>query len=360
MFNYFINRSREYIFIILTATIFSVAFFSKSFSSENVFIIEKVELSGNFDTNFSRENYIDKAFLDSFKILMSKILLFEDLSKLNNIKLNQVKTLVKSFKVEEESYSDNLYKGIFTIVFDDLKVKKLLVKKNISFSQPKKISAVFFPVFFIDNKLLDYSENYFYNNWSKVEIDNQLINYILPIEDIDDFLKLRDIKNNLDGFDIINLVKRYNTKNYVLILIEYQNSKLNMYLKTNFNNNKSSKFISYALRDIKNQDELGAILKELKLKITDLWKSENIINLATPLSIRVKFEYKNIQELSRLKDIFYKMNIIEKYSLEEFNTEESYFKIYYYGSPKKLKIELSEFGYHLKNDQGYWEVYKHE
>ena len=52
-----------------------------------------------------------------------------------------------------------------------------------------------------------------------------------------------------------------------------------MYLKTNFNNNKSSKFISYALRDIKNQDELGAILKELKLKITDLWKSENIINL---------------------------------------------------------------------------------
>ena len=63
---------------------------------------------------------------------------------------------------------------------------------------------------------------------------------------------------------------------------------------------------------------------------------------------------KHIEELSRLKNIFQKMNIIEKYSLEEFNINESYFKIYYYGSPKRLKIELSELGYHLKNDQGYW------
>ena len=108
MSNYFINRLREYIFIILTATIFSVAFFSKSFSSENVFIIDKVEVTGNFDTNFSRKNYIDKAFSDSFRVLMSKILLFEDLNKLNNIKLNQVKALVKSFRVEEESYINNL------------------------------------------------------------------------------------------------------------------------------------------------------------------------------------------------------------------------------------------------------------
>ena len=360
MSNYFINRLREYIFIILTATIFSVTFFSKTFSNENVFVVDNIEVTGNLDTNFSREKYINKAFLDSFKILMSKILLSEDLIKLADIKLNQVKVLINSFKIENETYSSSKYKGDYTIFFDDIKVKKLLVKKNISFSQPKNISAVFFPVFFIDDKLLNYSENYFYNNWSKVEIENQLINYILPIEDLDDFSKLKKIKNNIDEFDIINLVKKYNTKNYVLMLMELKNKKLNIYVKTNFNNNKLSKFISYELKNVSETNRLNTILKELKLKITDLWKSENIINLASPLSIRTKFEYEHIEEVSRLKNIFQKMNIIEKYSLEEFNINESYFKIYYYGSPKRLKIELSELGYHLKNNQGYWGIYKND
>tara|TARA_Y100000590_G_scaffold245980_1_gene276357 strand:- start:21 stop:1103 length:1083 start_codon:yes stop_codon:yes gene_type:complete len=360
MSNYFINRLKEYIFIILTATIFSVGFFSKTFSSENVFAVDNIEVTGNFNTNFSREKYINKAFLDSFKILMSKILLSEDLVKLNDVKLSQVKVLVNSFKIERETYTSRKYKGNFTIYFDDIKVKKLLVKKNISFSQPKNISAVFFPVFFIDNKLLSYSENYFYNNWSKAEIENQLINYILPIEDLDDFSSLKKIKNNIDEFDIITLVQKYNTKNYVLILMEYQKKKLNIYLKTNFNNNKLSKFISYTLENLNDENKLDKVLKELKLKITDLWKSENIINLAAPLTIRTKFEYENIEELSRLKNIFQKMNIIEKYSLEEFNINESYFKIYYYGSPKRLKIELSELGYHLKNNQGYWGIYKND
>ena len=44
-----------------------------------------------------------------------------------------------------------------------------------------------------------------------MNIENQLINYILPIEDLDDFSKLKEIKNNIDAFDILDLVKKYNT-----------------------------------------------------------------------------------------------------------------------------------------------------
>ena len=35
----------------------------------------------------------------------------------------------------------------------------------------------------------------------------------------------------------------------------------------------------------------------------------------------------------------------------------SFFKIYYYGNPKKLRSELLKFGYQLNNDQGYWGLY---
>ena len=43
------------------------------------------------DINFSREKYINKAFLDSFQNINVKNIISEDFKKLNDIKLNQVK-----------------------------------------------------------------------------------------------------------------------------------------------------------------------------------------------------------------------------------------------------------------------------
>ena len=65
-FIYLIAWSRKYIFIILVAAIFSLITFSKSFSEENVFIIDNVKVKGPIDVNFSRDKYINKAFLNSF------------------------------------------------------------------------------------------------------------------------------------------------------------------------------------------------------------------------------------------------------------------------------------------------------
>ena len=108
---YLITFLREYIFIILTATIFLFTTFTKSFSEENVFIINKVKVKGTVDLNFSREKYLNKAFLNSFEILMTRILLTRDLKKIEDIELKQIKKLIRSFQILEESYSKNLYKA---------------------------------------------------------------------------------------------------------------------------------------------------------------------------------------------------------------------------------------------------------
>ena len=100
------------------------------------------------------------------------------------------------------------------------------------------------------------------------------------------------------------------------------------------------------------------ILKNLKLEITDLWKEQNVINLLMPLSINLKFKHSKLEDLDKLRSVLYKISIIDNYILEEFNINNSFFKIYYYGNPKRLRTELLKFGYLLKNDQGYWELYK--
>ena len=351
---------REYIFIFLTATIFLFTTFTKSFSQENVFTINNVEVEGALDLNFSREKYLNIAFLNSFEILMTKILLSRDLKKVGNIKLEQIKKLIRSFQILEESYSKDIYKANIKILYDGKKIKKYLGKKNISFSQPEIISAVFYPVLFIDGEIQNFNENFFYKEWENVVIKNEIINFILPLEDLDDISKIVEMKNSIEDLNIDLFINKYDVKNYVFVLMDYQNKKLNIHLKTNFNNNKISKNITHEIKNFNNEEKLNYILKDLKLTITDLWKEENLINVLMPLSVKLKFHHTNLKNLNELRKTFQKIDIIDNYTLEEFNINNSFFKIYYYGDPKKLKSKLSKFGYQLENIEGFWQLYLNE
>ena len=69
MCKYLIIRFKEYIFIILTATIFSITFFSKSFSKENPF-----KVSDNyFDSLYSKLDIkILEKLYNNYKIQYNK------------------------------------------------------------------------------------------------------------------------------------------------------------------------------------------------------------------------------------------------------------------------------------------------
>ena len=78
---YLTDFLKEYIFIFLSTIIILFILSTKSFCEENVFTINNVKVKGTIDLNFSRDKYLNKAFLTSFEILMNKILLTRDLKK---------------------------------------------------------------------------------------------------------------------------------------------------------------------------------------------------------------------------------------------------------------------------------------
>ena len=336
MKNYFLLKFlppclKEYIFIFLTATIFLIISSIKSLSEENVFTINNVKVKGPIDVNFSRDKYINRAFINSFELLMNKILLTRDLEKVKQIQLKEIKNLISSFQFLEESYRNNLYRANIKIFYDEKKIKTFLGKKNISFTLPEKISAVFFPILFINDEIMSFNENYFYKNWLNVEVENELINFILPLEEADDIQKIVKMKDNIELLDFRSLVNKYDEKNYIFVLMNYENNKLNIHLKTNFNENKISKNISHKIENINNDIKLQMILVDLKLKIIDLWKEQNLINVLLPLSVELKFKHANLKDLDKIRNTFYKISILDDYSLEKFDINNSIFKLYYYG-----------------------------
>ena len=189
MYKYLIIRLKEYIFIILTATIFFLSTLSNCKAEQNVFTVDNIEIKAEMNLNFSRETYVDKALKKSFEVLMSQILLAQDLKKINKTTLKKIKNLIDSFQIIEESYRNNVYEAKFNIFYSDIKVKKFLGRKNISFSQPKKISAIFFPLLVVNNEIIPLEQNFFYNEWLEASIKNELINFILPLEDLEDVSK---------------------------------------------------------------------------------------------------------------------------------------------------------------------------
>ena len=132
------------------------------FSQSEIMTVDNIKVEGEIKLNFSREKFINKAFLDSFDILKSKILLTRDLNKLGNLQIKEIKKIVKSFQLIDEKYDKKKYNATFKVIYDDEKVKKLLEEKSISFSNPDEISVVFFPMLFVDNEFVNFKNNTFY------------------------------------------------------------------------------------------------------------------------------------------------------------------------------------------------------
>ena len=65
-----------------------------------------------------------------------------------------------------------------------------------------------------------------------------------------------------------------------------------------------------------------------------------------------------VEILDNRNGVVVELSIIDQLGIKIPNN--SIFKIYYFGNPKKLSNELFGLGYDLINNQGKWEIYKNE
>tara|TARA_Y100000590_G_scaffold394917_1_gene474469 strand:+ start:58 stop:1137 length:1080 start_codon:yes stop_codon:yes gene_type:complete len=359
MFKYSKLKIRESIFYILIIIFLFLISISDSRAKGNIFVVKGIKVNGTYNVNFSREKFINKALEKSFKKLISNILLQEDRNKLENLSLDEIKTLVFSFKILEEKFDNNKYYSTLDIQYSDSKIKKLLSDKNISYYDPKNTTLIFFPILFINNELKIFEDNYFYRNW-ETDLDEKTIKYVLPIEELDDILYINKTKDEIETLDFSRLAAKYDISNYAVLIMNYKPDKLKIYLKTNLDAKKYNKNIVYDLKSLNDKAKLNSIISDLKLRILDMWKRANLINIPLPLNILVKFKHKDLVDLNNLEKTLNKIHIINKHSLEKFDFQNSYYRINYSGDPKKLSEDFLNFDYLLRDNQGIWELVKND
>ena len=162
MITYFINTIKKAIYIIFVIIFLSLFLSKYTFASDNIFTVEELEVSGQIDLQFSRNNMIEQAFKIALDNLLSQILDSSDYKKIDDTSLKEIKKLVESFKIKKEFYRDHKYQARFDVSFNKKRIIKFLENKNLFYSKAIKVSTLFFPIIVEGNQLYTFYENVFF------------------------------------------------------------------------------------------------------------------------------------------------------------------------------------------------------
>ncbi|MDA8537878.1 hypothetical protein N9K55_04150, partial [Candidatus Pelagibacter bacterium] len=234
--NKFFRLQKVYIFFI--SFVLFIIIFSTSILYANPFKVSDIEISSPFELNFKKNKVIDRGFKDSFFNLLSMITTSGDKDKINNVSLKEIKNMIDSFTISDEKFVNNEYFAKLETSFNKKKVLNFLERKNIFPSTPVKNKVLLVPILVnIDlDEIYLFTNNIFYEKWNENNKNYYLLDYLLPSEDIEDLNKVQEISKSIESYDFMDLIKKYNIKDYIISIIFYNKDEVKVLSKINFNN----------------------------------------------------------------------------------------------------------------------------
>ena len=329
-------------------TIILILFFKTGniLSDENIFNVNNIEISKK--ASKSDNELANEAIKAGFNQLIKKILLFEDKNKLSQLNFSQIKDLVLYYQVIDESDLNKSDKIKFNIFFNKEKLHNLFYTRNILYSEVTNKEIYLLPIIKKGNEIYIYNKNYFYENWNNKNITD-LVEFILPLENIEVIRNITLNKDNIFNLDLRNLFQEYTSKNLALILIDETNTNNEkIYLKTNILGKNIDKNIKIKRQNLDTEEFYDKIIVESSNEIINIIKSQNLIDIKTPSFINTKLILKKNNNLVELNKRLKKIDSIDDIFVQEFNKEYVLIKIKYLGKLDKIINQLKNHGINLK------------
>ena len=323
-------------------------------SNNNIFNVNNIEITKKISQN--REKLINQAFLKGFDKLISRLLLEADYRKLSNTNLNQIKKLISHYQIVDSNEKKNDNKLLkVNIYFDKDRIHNFFYTKNILYSDIVNTEVIFFPLLIKEKKYFIYTQNYFYENWMNDKEDN-LIQYTLPVENIENIQKINKNKNNIYELNIPDFFKEHETENIVFANIEINKRNAEIFLSTRIEGKKINKKLSINEKKNINQKEFyNKIISAINNIVRDLIKSENLIDVRTPSFLNVKIKL-NKNNLVDFNNILEKIELIDEYYVQQLNKDYVLVKIKYLGKINKIINKLEDHNLGLKMIEGEWQL----
>ena len=322
------------------------------FSENNLFSVNNIELEKK--DKITNNRLADQAIKKGFNQLIARILLKEDIEKLSNLKFSSIKQLVTYYQITNISNEDKKKELVnFSVTFDKNKIHNLFYKKGITYSEILDRELYILPILIQNNEIYIFNNNFFYENWNKF-YKNDLIEFILPLENIEIIENINNYRANLINLNVSSLFQEYTKKNLTLVLIK--NDKLGnakIYIKSIIQDKNISKNLDLKKKDLSTDKFNELVIIETKKEMINLIKAKNVIDIRTPFFLNVKLNLDKTNNLVKLNSRIKKIDSIEKLYVQEFNKDYINLRIKYLGNLQKIINQLKKENIDLKliNDQ---------
>ena len=324
-------------------------------SQDSIFNVNNIEIIKK--TNTSNKDIANQAIKKAYLKLIDKILLIEDKEKISKMDFTKIKELVSYYQVipnVENNKKEDIV--IFNIFFDKDKLHNLFYEKDISYAEITDKEFYLLPVLKKDDQYFIFNQNFFYEKWNDFE-DNDLIEFILPFENIEIIQKININKNNLFDVEINTLFLEYSKKNQALLLIDDKNGIVEkIFLRANISGKKINKNLLIKNNFKEKDKNYREIIQRTRNEIIDLVKSQNLIDIKTPSFLNIKLTPNKNNNLAELHKRLNNIGLVDDLYVQEINNEYVLLKIKYLGKLEKIINELKKEKIILKQKNDEWGI----
>ena len=324
-------------------------------SNNSIFNVNNIEIEKK--GKITNNKLADQAIKKGFDELINRILLKDDVKKLEQLKFSTIRELVTYYQVLDTTINENKLKKInFNISFDKDKIHNLFYKKGVSYSEISNKELFILPILKKKNQIFIYNQNFFYDNWNEI-YETDLIEFILPLENIEIIQNINTDKNNLLNLNLKDLFIGYSGNNLALIIIEDNDLKEEkIYFKIEISGKKIIKKINLKRSNLNQQEFYQKIIIESKKELTNLVKSQNLIDIRVPSFLNASLLIDKKNNLVELKSRLNQIDLIENLYVKEFNKDSVSLKIKYLGKLENIINQLKEKKVILKLINEEWSI----
>ena len=348
----------EKVYIFFISFVLFIIIFSTTYLNANVFKVSDIEISSPFELNFKKSTVIDDGFQVSFSNLLFMITTSGDRNKIKSISTKELKGMIDSFTISNEKFVNNEYIARLETTFNKKKILNYLESKSIFPSIPIRNKILLIPILVDtenDNIYL-FNDNIFYQRWNDTKKNYQLLEYLLPTEDLEDLDKIQEISNSIETYDFLNLIKKYDLKDYIISIIYKNKNDVKILSKINLNNFLKINNQKYSKVSLDNEKDFNKILENLKIFYEDEWKKNNEINTSIKLPLTISINSKNYEKIIKLEETLINIDLISDFYILKFNNERIQYKVIYNGSPKIFFNDMSNKNFDLIIENNVWTI----
>ena len=349
--NKLLSFQKVYIFFI--SLVLFIIIFSTTFLQANIFKVSNIEISSSFELNFNKNRVIDKGFQISFLNLLNMITTSGNRNKIKTISIQELKGMIDSFTISDEKFVNNEYFAKLETTFNKKKIFNFLERKNVFPSMPRRNKVLLVPILVDteENNIYLFNNNIFYNKWNNNKKNYQLLDYLLPSEDLEDLIKIQEMTDSVENYDFIDLIKRYDLKDYIISIIYKNKNEFKILSKINLNNSLKINNQKYSKIDLDNEKDFDKILESLKIVYEDYWKENNEINTSIKLPLTLSINSKNYKKIVELEEVFNNMDLIPDFYILKFDNKNTQFRVIYNGSPKTFFNSMKKKKFSFINER---------